>query len=244
MLSPMRARSSLLIGGVDLLDERDLDGAQRLVAAVGRGALRRAVRRRRAARRQGPWRPRRRPPSGGAAAMSSSTMRRSSSARGRPRRAARPPYRQVGGRDEWYSLGMTDAADTINVKLFAGLELRAASGARPTSSPPSRRAHRRAPSRVAGPRAGRRRDRARQRRARRATSRRSTPATRSRSSLPWGAGEPAARGESAARRCHPPGATAASGRAPFRVCHRRPALSAASLVCVGLGRRALLYSHT
>jgi molybdopterin converting factor small subunit len=32
---------------------------------------------------------------------------------------------RVGGRDEWYRRGMTDAAETISVKLFAGLELRA-----------------------------------------------------------------------------------------------------------------------
>jgi molybdopterin synthase sulfur carrier subunit len=32
---------------------------------------------------------------------------------------------RVSGRDEWYRPGMTEAAGTISVKLFAGLELRA-----------------------------------------------------------------------------------------------------------------------
>jgi molybdopterin converting factor small subunit len=32
---------------------------------------------------------------------------------------------RVGGVDEWYRRDMTDAAGTISVKLFAGLELRA-----------------------------------------------------------------------------------------------------------------------
>jgi hypothetical protein len=35
---------------------------------------------------------------------------------------------RLGREDEWYRAGMTDAAGTISVRLFAGLELRAPGG--------------------------------------------------------------------------------------------------------------------
>ena len=48
----------------------------------------------------------------------------SAGARVRPHLHAVPIGSFVGG-DEWYRRGMTDAAGTISVRLFAGLELRA-----------------------------------------------------------------------------------------------------------------------
>ena len=70
---------------VDLLDERDLDGAQRLVAAVGAGAAAAARRARRRGAAPGA------PSRGGAAGMSFSAVVMSVHARRRHARRARPP---------------------------------------------------------------------------------------------------------------------------------------------------------
>ena len=212
VLSPMRARSSLLI-----------EASISLISATWRA--------RRAASRPsvGPL------PSARSSGVASPSARR----RGRPvaslegrcggdvglghghliSRAQAPRRRafalrigRVGGRDEWYRPGMTDAGGTISVKLFAGLELRCARASHLVRVRPTGDRHGGGGDRGHRPRPGRRRPRPRQRRSCLCRTRSSDPATRSRSSRRWGAGEPRRAGRSRpVRRGGAPGAGGPSG---------------------------------